>query len=285
MDNYGEKDAKYTAIDALKDLGWAPGLYAFFIGGPSVLSLMQTIFGGFELIPFLQTVVDAFDQFAAYITEFVNLISEPVRVVFLKYFAIDLYARPHWVPFFLISAGFLRNSGDRGRPDKTLWIVGFLWLVMTTMWIGFMPMACTWWMQGIYASLPIGSILLTFLVFGTLYGVLRGNVTLKQIFSGKGTPKHVKTPAFLLVFSIFIVLIFFVPAAFLSLLPRLSCTASLLTLVAFVPLFGVLVLTKSPKDEKQEERASRFQVGFRMLGGFFVAFLVLAANFVLSFAL
>ncbi|MGQ0534352.1 MAG: hypothetical protein ACT4OF_16925 [Caulobacteraceae bacterium] len=87
---------------ALRDLGFFYGLFTFIVSGPSVLSLLQTIFIEHRLVDALQWIVDGYDRIAAMVGDAIEPVVAPAIALAERMFALDLTLQPYWRPLFIL---------------------------------------------------------------------------------------------------------------------------------------------------------------------------------------
>src|SRR5262245_26826642 len=93
---------KVSLWDAIKQLSWFPGSYSTIVGGPSVLSMVQSLFNEWRLTPALQWIIDGYHQLTAQLASYVEPLIIPVISWVNSVLGWHLVLTPIWRPLFLL---------------------------------------------------------------------------------------------------------------------------------------------------------------------------------------
>lgn len=97
-----ENSQRLTLGQAIKDLGWFWWLFTCIVGGPSILSIHQTIFVDFQLTDLLQWIVDGYENLVTRLHTIILPMVEPIFDWVETVLGWELTLYPHWVPLFAL---------------------------------------------------------------------------------------------------------------------------------------------------------------------------------------
>jgi hypothetical protein len=109
-----------TLREALADLGWFSATFSTLVGGPTLLSLLQSVFVERRLIDALQWIVDGYNTILARLAGFVEPWLLPLLEWLNGMFGWSLVLHPHWRPAFMIVA-FIGVALGRGLVREGEW--------------------------------------------------------------------------------------------------------------------------------------------------------------------
>jgi hypothetical protein len=92
---------------ALSDLGFFYALFTLIVSGPSVLSLLQTVFVEHRLIDALQWIVDGYNDIAAVVGGVLEPLLAPAIGWLERLLGVELTLQPYWRPLFILLSMFV----------------------------------------------------------------------------------------------------------------------------------------------------------------------------------
>jgi hypothetical protein len=272
--------ARLTLPEALEDLGYFWGLFATFVGAPSILTLFQMIFVEHRLIPALQWIVDSWNELMALLGAAVEPVLQPLVDWINAQFDWSLTLDPVWRPLFTLGLVFAMAAFRAAWPGaKSAHIARAA--VVSTFFFGvtgfcalagavaasLIPNQSVWWSQGLIAAAPT-----TMFVFGAGLGLTGGVALVSKWGAAMGT--FVVFCVASLVFG----LIAFAVAATLSFIPAIAHGAGLLGLCGLVLANGLIAL----RGGLRRSVLVMTRAGLITLGGFMAAGLILIADVVVK---
>lgn len=105
---------------ALSDLGFFYSLFTLIVSGPSVLSLLQTVFVEHRLVDALQWIVDGYDSIAAVVGGVLEPLLAPAVAWIERIFGWELTLQAYWRPLFVLIVMFVVGW------SRTAWRTGAL---------------------------------------------------------------------------------------------------------------------------------------------------------------
>ncbi len=167
----------------LRALGWIPSV---FIGGPSTVIILQSLFVDHSFTPIVQGILSEYER----LLSLFGLILEPPFELFLQIvkpiFSYDLVVGEHWRTLFVLASIFnlaaVRGGIDRYELGTELkssyfertygakrampfsqksvrYITVFLWTAFFCLVAGTIPVDGTWWQQGLIAALVVAPLI------------------------------------------------------------------------------------------------------------------------------
>ncbi|MGD9968363.1 MAG: hypothetical protein AB7T59_17720 [Hyphomonadaceae bacterium] len=265
-----------TLRQALDDVGWFWLTFTSLVSAPSILSLVQMILEH-RFVDALQWIVDGYNDILAVVGGAIEPLVRPV-IDWLNQtlnWRLELY--PHWRPLFvvtmLVGAGAIRNAWQLGAYGVAVsyglgWLLGALLGALTA---GLAPLDGAWWSQGFAAAAPVA---MTYAATGIQQVVFARHAFLRW-------PHLIGAVAF-------VGLATFGLAAGLSFAPGVSDGAGVLTIGLLVLYLGVsnLWIGLFRRDLAEAWIGTRSDAtpvyqarfGLLVLGGFFAAALIVAAD-------
>lgn len=254
---------KLTVRAALADLGWFSALFSAVVGGPSVLALLQMIFVEHRLIDALQWIVDGYSGIMAVVGAVLEPLLAPAIAWLGRLFDVRLELHPHWQPLLMlamlwVSTGF-RAGGHRAHHYAMIAGMG-LAALLGAVAAGLVSLEGGWPAQGLAVALPVGVMLAALGGFAAI-GVALGEVKPTEVFDFLAAAAILTAFCFLL-------------GAGISFVPGLRSGAGV---VAFgVVMVGLAVFYMMQGLGGLGTQHTR--IGLTMLGGFFAAGMILAAD-------
>lgn len=141
-----DKSERLTLSEMLKDLGFFYTLFAFLVGAPSWLSILQMVFVEYRLVDALQWILDGYNEILATL----GAVIEPPLLPLIRWinaqWTLDLTLAPHWRPVFvllMIALGGLARIAlrDRSVGGLVFAIVVTLFALTVALATGFVPVA------------------------------------------------------------------------------------------------------------------------------------------------
>jgi hypothetical protein len=235
------------------------------VGGPSILSIIESVLVDHQLVPALQWIVDGYNRIMAVLGAAVEPLVQPAIEWVNARFGWGLVLDPVWRPVFAlgmvvvvasartaIRGGELRNALLAG-PFSTAAVF------IAALVVGLFAAGTGWASQGAVAGAPL---------------LLMGATGAAIVFA-RGQFNEARIG--LLLFSQFSAL-FFVLGAGLSFVPGLASCSGVLALGGAIALWGALVVAAGLST--RERLFTR--IGLTILGGFVAAGLILAADWSLK---
>jgi len=263
-----------TLGSALKELGWFWGLFAFALGAPSLLSILQMVFLEYRLIEAAQQILDAYNLLLAYLSSYVEpLLRQLIDLMFTV--PVDLHA--HWRPLFILmmlhETADARNMWRFGAHGTAIarWLPGAAGAFLGAVVAGFAPLDGPWWAQGAIVAAP-----------------LAGPTVVRGLFAMGQQPF---LPMLLVTLSTFAI------GAASSFIPGLPRGAGILVMALLLLANAVITFRRGlsqrafgrlPDGTLVSGKAVRMRslsdlwFSLALLGGFFAAALVLAADYILK---
>jgi hypothetical protein len=242
---------KVTLGDVLKDLGWFWGIFAFVVGGPSVLSILQAVFVDHRLIAGLQWIIDGYNGVMAVLGSVFEPLVRPLVDWLNAQLHWSLTLQPHWKPLFVLAmlfvTGLARGVWREGQHAMAIQFsaTGVVAALAGALIAGLAPLSAGWWVQGLAAAIPTALVMIAFLIFGTFD--LTSLAVIGMISAAT-----------------------FVIGAGFSFMPGLGRGAGILSLATLVMLAGVWFCSAQDAPLKR--------TGLTILGGFIAAGLILLAD-------
>lgn len=255
---------KLTLGDALKDLGWIPILFAVFVGGPSLLAIIESVVVDHQLVPALQWLVDGYQRVMTLVGAIVDPLVQPIIDWLNQRFGWHLTLDPVWRPVFALSMitfiALLRTGEFGATIQEVLISLSFpAGLFAAALCVGLLMRENSWVAQGAIAALPPSFIFSVVILVG-----------------GSGKSFQAKLSA--LLFFFLLLLFLFAIGAGLSFVRPFQHASGLVTLGSFIAASGILFLRWGLRDNDRD--LSRY--GLTTLGGFFSAGLILAADWAIE---
>jgi hypothetical protein len=297
-----------TLLQALKEIGWLPALYASIVGGPSLLSILQTVsqilHRDFRLSGALQWIVDGYNELTAYLSALVEPFATPAINWLNEVFNWHLTLYPHWRPLFLLVSIFAITRfreewrfawGFADLPNiifsRTMLRSAALfrcalyvaWILVGALIAGVLPPQPTWWLQGTLAALPMSFFAAATRVYSlTMLMVVpqQQKRDIRRLFLVRGKPVHVplrtrlaqvtrQSPTILLFATVCWVAVFTLAATF-SFVDAIGPAAGIVTIVGMIVAYALWLLSGA--------HAGDVRSGLSMLSGFITAGMVVAAD-------
>lgn len=264
------QSGRLTFGEALRDLGWLPSLFSTIVGGPSILALLQMVFEH-RLTDALQWIVDGYNDITAKLGAVIEPLVRPMIELLNAIFDLNLDLQPHWRPVFLLGmvfvSGFVRG-GWKADPVAGVFfgvLMSFAAFV-AALGVGLLSLDGGWATQGWIAGLPFGAV--TF--------ALALPICLSMP-DRTGKPSAVFGAITALVVTAFVTGLSFALGAGLTFVPGLSRGAGLVALGSAIVIFAIVGMAQSfPTNDLVGVRGPLI-----MLGGFFTAGIILAADAIL----
>lgn len=112
-------------MTVLADLGWFSWLFAIVVAGPSVLSILQSVFVDHRLIAALQWIVDGYNTILAVLGGIFEPLVQPVVDWVNRWLGWNLHIQPYWRPLMVLCAmatvGHARALWAAGRRSFAVW--------------------------------------------------------------------------------------------------------------------------------------------------------------------
>ncbi len=263
------KPERLTLGEALKDFGFFSMLFAVVVSGPSVLSLLQSVFVDHKLVDALQWIVDGYDRITAVLGAIAEPLVQPVIDWLNALLGWDLTVQPYWKPIFLlcmIPVVSGSRAAVRGRMLALAAMEGVAKAVAVlfgSMLAAAMPATGAWWLLGFAAATPfLAMAMATFLVY----------------LAVRRSPQFASDGSVSIGSGIIGVLVFVAAAAmsFFMDLPGAAVVFGVVVGIGWMGLNALLAyLAVEPKPVF-------LRIAFLNLGGFFAAGLILAADAMLK---
>ncbi|MEM6535988.1 MAG: hypothetical protein AAF613_10145 [Pseudomonadota bacterium] len=268
-----EHAERLTLLQAAKDLGFVFWLFTAFIGAPSIVSLMQTVFIDFQLSSLFQWVVDGYRQLLGVIASVLNPVANVLLNSFNGLLNLELTLQDHWQPLFVVLTLFIsantRSLWDDGYKKPAIVFVATM-AVFTLLgaWIaGLIQPDAVWWLQGLAAGMPV---LCLFMGMTLAYAIS---------FFAFGFSQPYRKPLWSYVRRGFgLGASAFVLGAALSLSNLIQGHAGLLVLFSGLFFYGLYWVREGFRDKDIPE----VRFGLRVVGGFLFAIIVTGIDFSLS---
>lgn len=241
------------------------------VGGPSILAILETVFVDHQLVPALQWIMDGYNRLMAVL----SAVAEPLIQSAIEWLAAQLNwhlsLAPVWRPLFALGmVVVLGDSRTRLRDGRlghaiTNGICLGSGLFVGAAMAGVAPSSGGWWAQGLRAAAPVFCVMAMASLVDIASDVARGDrehlskeiveLTLGAPLVGSGV---------------------FAMAAALYFIPGWAGSAGVIVLGVVVVLLGAFFLARG-----LIRNGNRFDTrfGLTVLGGFFAAGLILAADF------
>jgi uncharacterized membrane protein len=256
--------ARLTLNEQVTSVGWFLWAYAVIVGGPSVLSILESVFIDHQLVAALQWIVEGFNRLLSVLDSVFAPLFRPMLSWINRLLDWNLALQPQWKALFalgmLLVSAISRSlwlGGNRIAGVVFLFYSGFFILVGSVL-AGLAP-PTTWWAQGLAAAMPVFLTVVAWAVFTAIMerdlGTLRNGSIASLI-------------CFAVLFAI---------ASVVSFVPGVKGSAGALCLGAAVLLASAL-LVKIGADE-DDDTATR--AGLTTLGGFGAAAIILFADLIL----
>ena len=270
------KDPIGAIKGALDDLGFFYGLFTLIVSGPSIVSLLQTIFIDHRLVDALQWIVDGYNDIAAALGRVCEPLLAPLIAWINDLFALDLSLQPHWRPLFILllmfALGVARAAWSDGLQLRAIAIalIGGAGALAGAVIAGLLPLSGGWLMQAIIAGAPV-----------LVLGLFAAAPTLLMLDPNRSSEPREVSDAVL-----FPVLIFCVAAVAAMvggmLTKAVPLGAGILGLGAAILLIGLMImlagltLLAGGDDSRGARGVTRY--GIILIGGFATAALILGAD-------
>jgi len=272
---------RLTLREAWDDLGWFYVTFSSIVGGPSVLALIQMIFVEHRLIDALQWIVDGYNDITANLSAYVEPLLAPVIAWLSRTFDWPIELLPHWRPVFLLLLIFVSANVRRGG------IVAFVnWVSPPVLIIaaligatiaGCIPLDSSWIGQGLIAMAPITAVFIGMTVVMIAYSAVRSHQSTRSL------PRAAVRKARPLRASVGLLAIIGTVSGFAFLLGAAASLApiagaGIVALCAVVvALGGFLVVAGFTTNNIHDIRTALI-----ILGGFFTATLIVAADWIIK---
>jgi hypothetical protein len=260
------KPDKLTLGEALKDLGWFPILFAVAVGGPSILSIIESVLVDHQLVPALQWIVDGYNRIMAVLGAAVEPLVQPAIDWVNARFGWELVLDPVWRPVFGLMMAFfipmiraLLKSGIFGIVPILGGSVGILAVLAVALCLGLFATGSGWVTQGIVAAAPFAAVMFLSALVHAAWGRWAEVRESARIFTGSS-------------------IMLFAFAAGLSFVPGLASSAGVFTIGGVVMTMGLVTATAGLAFGNRIYS----RVGLTVLGGFATAGLILAADWSLK---
>jgi len=259
-----DDEERLIFADTMRDLLWFTALFSAVVGGPSILSILQTIFVEHRLVDALQWIVDGYDAVVAVLGAAVEPLLVPLIAWFGGLFGWEMSLQPYWKPLFLLAmlpvtslARMARDVSGFKLRDAAATAVRVMAALAGAVAASLLPLDGGWWVQGLAAALPIA------LVSGAIAATLSGDewypgVSMLAIVAGFAALAAVA----------------FACGAALALQTALGFGAGLLALGGVLMVVGAGFALMGFRDADTVHG----MVGVTLLGGFVTAGLILAAD-------
>lgn len=157
--------ARVSWLSAIGSIGWYPIVFAVVVSGPSVLSLLQSLFVDHELVPALQWIVDGYDGIMDVVAALAGPLLGLVVVAVNSLFGLELALGDHWRPLFALMTAFsFAFVRAHRRDNQTALAVGtaissLVGALVGAAIAGMMPLRGGWWVDGLTAAIPASVLL------------------------------------------------------------------------------------------------------------------------------
>lgn len=200
------KPERLTLSEALKDFGWFSIVFAVTVSGPSVLSLLQSVFVDHRLVDALQWIVDGYHRLVAVI----GAIFEPIVLPFVEWINrlldVELHLQEYWKALFVLEmvfvVGVARTAWRNGQRLVTLayGLTCGMGALIGAVASGLVEADGAWGAQGLIAMLPITSLALAVAVSSMFLRAVNGDNAASQdlLAFGMATASLVTVSLFLL---------------------------------------------------------------------------------------
>lgn len=265
-----------TFEEIRSDLGWFTALFSTLVGGPSILSLFQTVFVDHRLIDAFQWIVDGYNA----ITSVLGAKLEPLILPIIGWLngllPQDLTLQPHWRAVFVLTSviviGYARRIWRDGeRVAAVLFALGVgIGALIGAVAAGVTTLAPIWSTQAIIAAAPIAALCATFALAIAIYRLFNNEklsgvwADIELMWSGQMAPLWIACAAGY--------------GAAMSRDPDFGSGAGVVVLGFLFFIVGMIsVVTGVASSERSHAR-----FGLIILGGFLTAGLILLADFVVK---
>lgn len=153
--------ARLTFREAIADLGFFSWLFALIVAGPSILSLFQSVFIDHRLIDALQWIVTGYDRVAAVLGAMFEPLVQPIIDWISARLNWDIDLHPHWRPIFILAMMILVAEARSALRENDFWralrevTIGGAGALTGALIAGTIPTDAAWWMQALMATAPI----------------------------------------------------------------------------------------------------------------------------------
>lgn len=256
-----------SLFDAIGELGWFSWVLALVVGGPSTLSILQSVFVDHELVPALRWIVSSYNGVLSVLGAIVEPLVQPTIDWISARLGVEIHLYPHWRPLFGLGSVFAislaRTYWRDGERTKALQfgIALTIGALIGALAAGLAPLSGGWWTQGLMAFAPLTAMSVSIVAVNVM-------IDSRDVDWGLG--------GILLLFSCAA----FGVAALVSLFQDAALFqvaaqgAGILTLGALLLALAISMLQRGLRDD--DKSFSRF--GLTVLSGFIAAALVLAAD-------
>lgn len=264
------REPKLTLRTALKDLGFFYALFTLIVSGPSVLSLLQTVFVEHRLADALQWIVEGYDGIAAVVGGALEPVLGPAVAWLERVSGWDLVLQPYWRPLFVLLSmfviGWTRTAWRAGAhvSAAAFFVLGIVGAFVGAAAAGLVPPSMpSRALPGIVAAAPL---FLTGVCVAAPLAAMDGAVADRKLALGTGL--------FCLVAMAIAWLGFMAGTAWS--MAGVTNGAGVLGLGTVLLAIGGFSFVMATGPNRYALNAAR--LGFVLLGGFFVAALILAAD-------
>lgn len=259
---------------ALVELGFFYGLFTLIVSGPSVLSLLQTVFVEHRLVDALQWIVDGYDGISAVVGGALEPLLAPAVAWLERTFRWELTLQPYWRPLFVLLSmfviGWTRTAWRSGAhvSAAAFFVLGSTGAFLGAAAAGLVPLSVpSRALSGIVAAAPL---LITGVFLAAPLAAMDGAVADRKLALGAGL--------FCLVAMAIAWLGFMAGTAWQ--MAGFDNGAGVLGLGTVILAMGGFSFVMATGPNQYALNAAR--LGLVLLGGFFVAALILAADAVLK---
>ena len=164
-----------SAVGAWRDLTWFSSVFAFVVGGPSILSIYQSVFIDHQLVSLFQWIVDGYNQLVGAVAGLVEPPAELLIQWLNSILAWDLQLGAHWRPVFVLAmivmVSFLRYLWLYNNKIALLAVAALMAIVslLAALMVGSVPLNARWWLQGLSAAAPAVMLFSVFLILSRGY--------------------------------------------------------------------------------------------------------------------
>lgn len=263
---------KLTLGQAISDISFFSIVFALVVSGPSVLSILQTVFLEHKLSEAFQWVVDGYNTILSVIGAIIEPLLRPAISWLSQRLNIDLELQPYWRPLFVLAMVYVvarvrtllhfRRYGF-SISSAVIMTAGVL---LGSIAAGLVPVSSNWWIQGSIAALPLVALEL---------GKTFDDVVIEF---GKSQPQPMNDISRGASSTAFVGFVAFMAGAAASFLPGLGTGAGVLVVAGSVLTSGV----GKVYEGVQQDNSVQARIGLMTMGGFIAAAIVLLADLLLT---
>lgn len=263
---------RLTLREAWDDVGWFSATFSSIVGGPSLLALFQMVFVEYRFVDALQWIVDGYNDIVSVLAAYVEPLMTPVIAWLNEMFSWRLDLHAHWRPLFLLTMIWVTASTRMNwQPPVRIFdvVVGLPLLALASLIgaaaAGVIAVDARWLGQAVMAAAPVATVHAAMALIGAAGEVVES----RRVSSRFGSS---------LAFAGVITALAFLVGAGMSFLPTLSAGGGIVALATLVMAVGALYLAAGLASG----RVFGLRMGLTVLGGFFTAAMILAADVIIK---